>query len=110
MATLTTNANTCTYTYTAQGDGTYYIPANNDDWNTGTVTIPNVNYYPIQKEYISIPISTDDKKIKKLEKDLAESQERIKQLEKKLNDFIDNPDRVKNIRKIDPFEEEIWDE
>ncbi len=43
----------------------------------------------------------DETKIKEL-------QEKIVELEKKLNDFIDNPEKVRGIRKIDPYGEENW--
>lgn len=48
--------------------------------------------------------------INKLTKELKDSNDRIRQLEKRLNDFIDNPEKVKNQRTIDPYDEEDWNE
>jgi hypothetical protein len=41
---------------------------------------------------------------------IVELQNRIAELEKKLNDFIDNPEKVRGIRKVDPYGEENWDD
>jgi hypothetical protein len=110
MTTLTTNTNSGSYTTYNSGSYTTYVnyPTSKEDyiwdngnWRTGNWTVP--------LDPLPLPLIDNDK-VKKLEKELEDSKERIKQLEKKLNDFIDNPERVKNIRKIDPFDEENWDE
>jgi hypothetical protein len=48
------------------------------------------------------PLYSNDSKIEELENE-------IKELKKIINEFIDNPDKIRNIRKIDPYGEEEWD-
>lgn len=40
---------------------------------------------------------------------VKELEDKIKFLEKKLNDFIENPDKVRNQLKVDPYGEENWE-
>jgi hypothetical protein len=81
-------------------------------WSTTTTgTDTSWNDYQYSTTYKAY---TSSDKIDQLEKELEESKKLIKLLEKKLNDFIDDPDKVrairKNLKSIDPFEEEVWDE
>lgn len=45
----------------------------------------------------------------KVKAEMDELKKEIVRLNKKLNDFIDNPEKAKKQREIDPYGEEDWD-
>lgn len=78
------------------------------------ITTTNLNYVNYNNDIIYKPFPLDiDKDIMKseiiqLKKELELNKNIINRLEKLLNDFIDNPQKVKSIREMDPYGEEEW--
>jgi len=85
---------------TSNSDNFYhYYPFWVTDIKTKTTT--DIIYPPV--------VNDNSYEIENLKKELKENKEIIKKLEKLLNDFIDDPEKVKRIRKIDPYGEEDWE-
>jgi len=59
---------------------------------------------------MSMPPQSKKDEISDLRKEIEENKKLILRLEKLLNLAIDNPEKAKEIRKMDPYGEETWND
>jgi len=94
----------------------YTITYDNITWTNDSTDVFKTYEQPVEQSVESyyldyntiIDINNMRSEIYNLKKELEDSKKIINKLEKLIFEFIDNPDKIKSIRKIDPYGEEEW--